>query len=109
MSLVVDHILPRSRGGAEDLTNLCAACYRCNEYKAARTHAVDPATGEMAPLFNPRTQAWRDHFAWANGGAHVIGLTSTGRATVIALQLNNDYVVEARVLWIARHWHPPAE
>ena len=28
---------------------------------------------------------------------------------VLALRLNNDYVVEARVLWIARQWHPPAE
>lgn len=33
--------------------------------------------------------------------------TSTGRATVIALRLNNDYVVEARALWIESNWHPP--
>jgi hypothetical protein len=45
----------------------------------------------------------------ANGGTHIVGLTPTGRATVLALRLNNDYVVEARVLWIARQWHPPVE
>lgn len=49
-----------------------------------------------------------DHFAWANGGTHIVGLTPTGRATVLALRLNNDLVVEARILWIARQWHPPA-
>jgi hypothetical protein len=45
----------------------------------------------------------------ANGGMHLVGLTPTGCATVRALRLNNEYVVEARALWIARQWHPPAE
>lgn len=109
MPLVLDHILPRVAGGSDDLENLCAACYRCNEYKGAKAHAVDPQTGELAPLFNPRTRYWSDHFEWANGGTHIVGLTPTGRATVIALRLNNDYVVEARTAWIARSWHPPEE
>jgi hypothetical protein len=39
----------------------------------------------------------------------VIGLTAVGRVTVIALHLNNDYIVEARAAWIARSWHPPSE
>ena len=107
MPLVVDHIVPKSLGGHDRLDNLCAACYRCNEYKGAKTHAADPSVGVLVPLFNPRTHVWHDHFAWANGGTHIVGLTPTGRATVIALRLNNEYIVEARVLWIARHWHPP--
>lgn len=107
MPLVVDHIVPRMLGGDDSSDNLCAACYRCNEYKGTKTHETDPATGTLVPLFNPRTQVWREHFAWANGGTHIVGFTPTGRATVIALRLNNEYVVEARVLWIARQWHPP--
>ena len=109
MPLVVDHIVPRSLGGSDALDNLCAACYRCNEYRGAKTHDIDPLTGELAILFNPRTQAWREHLAWANGGTHIVGLSATGRATVRALRLNNEYVVEARALWMARQWHPPAE
>ena len=109
MPLVVDHIIPRSANGGNERENLAAACYRCNEFKWAKTHAPDPATGDLVPLFNPRTQIWMNHFAWANGGTHIIGLTPTGRATVIALRLNNEYVVEARALWIAREWHPPAD
>ena len=109
MPLVVDHILPRALGGCDEIENLCAACYRCNQYKSAKSHEYDPASGELAPLFHPRRDIWAEHFAWANGGTHIIGLTSTGRVTVIALRMNNDYVVEARRLWIARQWHPPAQ
>jgi hypothetical protein len=107
MPLVTDHILPQSLGGATELANLAAACYRCNEFKGARTHAIDPESGELVALFNPRTQAWSDHFAWADGGTHVVGRTAVGRATVLALQLNNDLLVEARRLWSGRGWHPP--
>lgn len=109
MPLVMDHILPRSAGGDDERDNLAASCYRCNEFKGARTHAIDPATGELVSLFNPRVQVWREHFSWANGGTHIVGLTPIGRATVVALRLNNEYVVEARTLWIAQDWHPPSE
>lgn len=108
MPLVTDHVVPKALGGDDRLENLCAACYRCNEYKGAKTHEIDPATGTLTPLFNPRTQTWSEHFAWANGGTHVMGLTAIGRAPVIALRLNNEYVVEAHILWIARNWHPPS-
>ena len=109
MPLVIDHIIPQAAGGSGARQNLAAACYHCNEFKGARTHAMDHVTGALVPLFHPRTQRWREHFAWANGGTHIVGLTPLGRATVVALRLNNDYVVEARVLWITRDWHPPAE
>jgi hypothetical protein len=35
----------------------------------------------IVPLFNPRTQAWNDHFELANG-VEISGRTATGRATV---------------------------
>jgi len=60
-------------------------------------------------IFNSRFQIWKDHFAWANGGTHIIGLTRTGRATVIALRMNNEYIVDSRRLWVAMNWHPPLE
>jgi len=108
ISLVVDHVVPKMLGGDDNPENLCAACYRCNEFKGSKTHGLDPETGEAAPIFNPRLHRWQDHFAWANGGTHIVGLTPTGRATILALRLNNDLVVEARILWIIRQWHPPA-
>jgi 5-methylcytosine-specific restriction endonuclease McrA len=109
MPLVIDHVIPQVAGGGNERTNLAAACYRCNEFKGAKTHALDPATGELVPLFNPRTQLWSVHFTWAIGGSHIVGLSPTGRATVVALRLNNEYIVETRALWVAREWHPPPD
>jgi hypothetical protein len=107
--LVMEHILPRSLGGTDERRNLAAACYRCNEFKGAKTEAPDPETGQVVPLFNPRTEMWRANFVWGNGGTHIIGITPTGRATVVALRLNNDNIVAARMMWIDTDWHPPRE
>ncbi len=107
MPLVIDHIIPKVKGGGDERENLAAACYRCNEFKGIKTDNIDPATNTLAPLFNPRLQILQEHFAWANGGTHIIGLTPTGRTTVIALRMNNEYIVESRRLWVSMNWHPP--
>lgn len=105
--LVMEHILPRSLGGLDERENLAASCYRCNEFKGAKTHAVDPETSQLVELFNPHKQRWTDHFMWVNGGTHLTGLTATGRATVLSLRLNNENLVAARAIWIDIGWHPP--
>ena len=106
--LVIDHIIPRSLGGIDLGENLAASCYRCNEFKGTKTHAVDPDTGQFVKLFNPRTQNCKEHFTWVNGGIHIAGLTPTGCATALALRLNNEDIVEARAIWIKVGWeHPP--
>ena len=107
MPLVLDHIQPQSLGGSSDLSNLAASCYRCNQFKGAKTEAVDPLTQQVVSLLHPRQQAWAEHFTWADEGVQVSGLTPTGRATVEALRLNNPYIVEARKIWVAENWHPP--
>lgn len=107
--LIMEHILPKSLGGSDDRSNLAASCYRCNEFKGAKTDAIDPETKQLVPLFNSRTQVWTDHLIWTNGGTHMIGVTATGKATVIALRLNNDNVVEARAIWIEFSWHPSSQ
>jgi hypothetical protein len=105
----IEHIIPTARGGTSDESNLWLACAWCNSFKGAQTTAIDPATGEEAPLFNPRTQRWFDHFQWSNDGVYIIGLTPTGRASVVALQLNNEFIVPSRRLWVTAGWHPPRE
>ncbi|HNT75267.1 MAG TPA: HNH endonuclease signature motif containing protein [Anaerolineae bacterium] len=103
----IDHIVPLAHGGVTEEANLWLACAWCNSYKGDKTHTLDPQTGENAPLFNPRTQVWTEHFCWSDDGAEIIGLTSTGRATVVALQMNNEFIVPARRHWIMAGWHPP--
>jgi hypothetical protein len=72
-------------------------------------HGRDPVTDEQVPLFNPRQQAWHEHFTWSDDGTHIVGLTACGRVTVVALQLNNEYLVNARRRWVMAGWHPPQE
>ena len=109
MPLIMEHILPRSLGGTDERNNLAASCYRCNEFKGAKTEALDPETQQLVPLYNPRNQDWLAHFIWGNGGTHIIGITPIGRATVIALRLNNDNIVAARSIWLELFWHPPSD
>ncbi len=105
----LEHIIPLLLGGLNTFENLCLACPLCNGYKGTQTHAIDPATGRRLTLFNPRTQDWRKHFAWSANGCEIIGQTPTGRATVAALQLNNEFVVPARQIWVSAGWHPPRD
>lgn len=105
----VDHIMPLSRGGVTAEENLCLACSACNGHKQARLVGVDPQTGETVALYNPRQQEWWQHFAWSDDGAEIMGLTSTGRATVVALEMNDPLMVTARSLWVGMGVHPPTE
>lgn len=42
-------------------------------------------------------------------GIRIMGLTQTGRATIVALDLNNSLRVSSRALWAEAGYHPPAE
>ncbi|WP_099241087.1 HNH endonuclease [Synechococcus sp. BDU 130192] len=105
--LEIDHIIPKAAGGSDEEDNLWLACRLCNSYKGTKTHGIDPVTNTTVTLFNPRTQKWSEHFIWEREGALIRGLTACGRATVLALQLNNPYAVMVRQAWILAGWHPP--
>jgi hypothetical protein len=105
--LTLEHLIPRAKGGANTEENLWLSCRLCNETKGIQTEALDPETGELVPLFNPRQQRWGDHFMWSECGTLVVGKTPIGRATLIALSLNSEFRVRARALWVEVGWHPP--
>lgn len=108
-SFSVEHIIPISRGGKTALDNLALACPGCNAHKYNKIEAPDPVDGMSAPLFNPRKQQWQDHFRWSDNFFHIVGLTPTGRATVIALQMNRPCLVNMRRALFAIGFHPPVE
>ena len=91
----IDHVIPRASGGPTSLENLALACVSCSLRKAARTAAIDPHGGESAQLFHPRLDAWDDHFSVDSSG-EILGLTSTGRATVMALSMNRVLAIAIR-------------
>jgi HNH endonuclease len=107
--LEIEHIIPKAAGGSDNEDNLWLACRLCNSYKGTQTDAKDPVTNRNVKLFNPREQKWSRHFAWRDNGTHIAGLTASGRATVLALQLNNSYAVTVRQAWVSAGWHPPNE
>lgn len=73
--LEVEHILPRTKGGSDDESNLWLSCPLCNRHKSDRTQATDPETGACVPLFHPRRQRWFEHFRWSEDGLRILGLT----------------------------------
>jgi hypothetical protein len=107
--LEIEHIIPKASGGNDNQENLWLSCRLCNSYKGIQTKATDPISDQTVQLFNPRTQKWSQHFTWSKDGACIIGSTPCGRATVLALQLNNIYAVTVRQAWTSVGWHPPQE
>jgi hypothetical protein len=83
----VDHVLPEAQGGTSELENLVLACPGCNLRKSDRVGALDPETGPLVPFFHLRSMNWADHFAFM--GHQVLGKSATGRAVIVALDLNH--------------------
>jgi hypothetical protein len=107
--LEIEHIIPEAGGGTDDEINLWLGCRMCNNYKGAQMTGIDSQTGISVPLFNPRSQVWAEHFRWSEDGAHIMGLTPTGRVTIAALQMNNQLAVLVRTGWVQAGWHPPED
>ncbi len=81
-----EHIIARQHSGSDDESNLALACPRCNAHKGPNLSALDPDTGNLVRLFNPRVQPWNEHFAVQE--FLIVGLTPTGRATAALLCMN---------------------
>jgi hypothetical protein len=101
-----EHIHPQSLGGSDNSSNLAWSCMGCNLYKAVAIEAVDPATGNLAPLYHPRRQVWNHHFAWSDDLLILYGLTPIGRATISRLQLNRPEVMNLRDVLREAELHP---
>lgn len=90
----IDHIVARQHKGGDDMSNLALSCVECNSKKGPNIAGIDPSTGLMHPLFNPREQNWTDHFRW--NGAILVALTPVGRATIAVLSLNDEARIKIR-------------
>jgi len=90
----IDHIIARQHGGETLEANLALACGHCNRHKGTNLSGIDPETGSVVSLFNPRTDRWNEYFSVE--AAYIIGLTATGRATVHLMKMNAPDEVAAR-------------
>lgn len=106
-SFVIDHFLPLSKLGTDELLNLVLACNPCNASKGDATNTIDPVSGTVVPLFNPRTQIWAEHFTWSDDFTLIVPTTITGRATLDRLNLNRSEHVNLRRVLTELGLHPP--
>ena len=92
----VDHIVSRKHGGLSTIENLALSCVLCNRYKGSDIASVDPPTGRITQLFNPRQDRWTEHFRIEV--AQIIPTSSVGRVTVLILKLNATERMAERLL-----------
>lgn len=90
----VDHVVARKHRGSDDIQNLALSCTLCNKCKGTDLTSLDPDTGDITPLFNPRRDLWSDHFRL--DGAFIVGRTDVGRCTAFLLQLNRPERLDER-------------
>jgi hypothetical protein len=93
-SHVSDHVIARQHRGATSAKNLALSCARCNRHKGPNIAGVDPKTGVVTTLFNPRLHHWHEHFRW--NGTVLVGLTEVGRTTIEVLAINGSERVALR-------------
>jgi HNH endonuclease len=92
----VDHVIARKHGGKTVLENLALSCLPCNRHKGSDLTSIDPQTGEITRLFNPRLDVWTEHFSLEDG--RIISLTPIARTTVFLLQFNTPTAILSRQL-----------
>ena len=82
----IEHIRAKQHGGDDHIENLALACDRCNLHKGPNLTGIDPESNAVTALFQPREQAWPDHFT--SDGSLIVGKTAIGRTTLTLLQMN---------------------
>lgn len=100
-----DHIIAEKHNGVTEESNLAWSCYDCNLYKGPNIAGIDPQSGAVTPLFDPRRHTWREHFQFSEGV--IEGLTPQGRATVATLRINLSRRIALRVDLVAEGVYPP--
>jgi 5-methylcytosine-specific restriction endonuclease McrA len=93
-ALHVEHIIPKTHGGSDDLDNLALACIDCNLHKGTNLTGIDPQTSKITELFHPRRQLWDEHFELQ--GVYLAGKTAIGRTTIRVLNMNSEDQVALR-------------
>jgi len=65
--LTLDHVIPKSKGGKTEWTNVVSACRKCNNDKASHTHIKpykEPRKPDFLQLVNGVNPSHIDHEIW---------------------------------------------
>jgi hypothetical protein len=95
----IDHVIAQKHRGLTVEENLALSCFHCNSYKGPNIAGIDPISGRLVRLFNPRRDAWNRHFYW--DGPLIIAKTPRGRATIQVLWMNHPRMIRLRAALLA--------
>ena len=96
----VEHIIPLSRRGGDDLENLALSCRSCNLYKSDLVSSFDEISRQTAEFYHPRRDIWAEHFSINRETGEIKSLSVIGRVTVSVLRINSPAQLAARVQWL---------
>ena len=97
-------MIAEKHSGPTQADNLAYAYFYCNRFKGTDLASIDPLSGEITPLFNPRAQIWAEHFAL--DGPVIVPLSAVGRTTVHLLKMNRPRIVQRRIYLIQLARYP---
>ena len=89
-----EHIIAVQHDGPTTGENLALACPACNFRKGPNLTAIDPASGAVVALFQPRLDRWSEHFEFQGG--RIFTKTPAARATARLLEFNSPERIAAR-------------
>ena len=93
----LDHVVSEKHDGRTTSENLAYACFCCNRHKGSDVASIEPESGELVRLFNPRTDLGSEHFRLQGG--RIEWRTPIGEATVRLLGFNLlERILEREVL-----------
>lgn len=101
----IDHVIAEKHEGATSLGNLAYACLHRNAFKGPNIAGRDHETNQTVRLFDPRHDAWSEHFEW--DGPVLQGRTPIGKATIAVLRINLGYRVALRASLVEEGRFPP--
>jgi hypothetical protein len=88
----VDHIVSEKHGGPTEAANLAYACLICNRNKGSDVGSIvlPTSSGIFSRFFNPRTDAWSEHFALdPEDGITILSQTEIAEVTARILIFNS--------------------
>jgi len=91
----IDHIISEKQGGDTVFGNLALACRLCNLSKGSSIAAWHEYKEALIRLYNPRRDAWHQHFQFRPSGL-IVARTEIGLGTIKVLNLNDLNRVSAR-------------
>jgi len=91
----IDHIISEKQGGGTVFGNLALACRLCNLSKGSSIAAWHEYQEALIRLYNPRRDAWHQHFQFRPSGL-IVARTEIGLGTIKVLNLNDLNRVSAR-------------